>query len=336
MNSTVAVESRGEALLADDGRVWLYFDVNNAGAEAARFTHLSSQVSVLNAHHEPFRLDYNGLSRVLIINGMGVALGDSVIGLSALHWLRRTYPHLQITLWRSFTTPDYVEALYGLADPAIRVERLPQPFGRFAEFDAVIDLAEFVFRPAFDRLPMVDFFLESLGIDPASVERKDKANHWLMQQFRPWPAPRHDEPYVLFCPVSSAELRCIPAEMHAPMIDALWERYRLPVVGFSPIAHPRFQDASSQSRHLPDFLQLIGNAAHVVSTDSAAIHLAAGLDKETTAYFVSIRPELRTRDYPRCRSIHLDREGVLDGLHTSDSPRHLAYARECWQAALAA
>ena len=64
MNSTVAVESRGEALLADDGRVWLYFDVNNAGADAARFMHLSSQVSVLNAHHEPFRLDYNGLSRV--------------------------------------------------------------------------------------------------------------------------------------------------------------------------------------------------------------------------------------------------------------------------------
>ena len=325
----------GEALVRDDGKVWIPYDRARAGVAEAEFRRLSSCAEVHNADRQAFRLDDAPVRRLLIINGMGIALGDSVIGLGALTWLRKKNPQLEITLWRSFTAPDYVESLYALADEALRVERLPQPLNRLREFDAVIDLADFMRRPAFDAMPTIDFFFDSLGIDPANIDSRHKRNRWLAEQMPPGAEPGSGEAYALFCPYSSASLRSIPEHLHLPMIDAIWRKYGLPVLGFSPARHPHYQNVAERSRQLTDFIRLIRHAALVVTADSAAVHIAAGFDRETVAYFVSIRPALRTRDYPRCRSIHLDADLILDGLHEASSAEQLSCALALWEAAVA-
>ena len=325
----------GEALVRDDGKVWIPYDRAGAGVPEAEFRRLSSCVEVHNADRKAFRLDDAPVRRLLIINGMGIALGDSVIGLSALTWLRRKHPQAEITLWRSFTAPAYVESLYALADETFRVERLPQPLSRLREFDAVIDLADFMRRPAFDAMPTIDFFFDSLGIDPANIDSLHKRNLWLAEQMPPGAEPDSGNAYALFCPYSSARLRSIPEHLHEAMIDAIWRKYRRPVLGFSPARHPHYRNVADRSRHLPDFIRLIRHAALVVTADSAAVHIAAGFDRETVAYFVSIRPALRTRDYPRCRSIHLDADLVLDGLHEASSAEQISRALALWEAAVA-
>ena len=57
----------------------------------------------------------------------------------------------------------------------------------------------------------------------------------------------------------------------------------------------------------------IKGASVVVGTDSAAIHIAAGFDVPTLAFFVSIDPQLRTRDYPACRVVDA-RTPLADGV----------------------
>lgn len=320
-----------QALLDREDKVWLPYDKSRMNRPDRDFRPLSASTVVNNAHLRRFRLDYGGVRRLLIINGMGVALGDSLIGISVLMWLLRRHPALRMTLWRSSTAPAYVEEAYQNLSPRLQVEYLPRPLSHAAEFDTVIDLSDFMFRPDFDRMSMIDFFVESLGIDAAAIPASEKANGWIATA---WSCPVPAEPYVLFCPRSSASLRSIPEACHAAMIERLWRRSGLPVKGFSSARHPAFQDCTAASATLGDFARLIGGARHVVSTDSAAVHLAAGFAIPTTAFFISIPSRMRVRDYPACTGIDLEPGGPLAGLHASNNPDLLRHAHALWGRAI--
>jgi hypothetical protein len=43
-----------------------------------------------------------------------------------------------------------------------------------------------------------------------------------------------------------------------------------------------------------------------MTSDTAAVHIAAGFKVPTTAFFSSIEPELRVRDYENCAAIDLE------------------------------
>ncbi|MCB6184569.1 hypothetical protein LIN78_13565 [Leeia sp. TBRC 13508] len=317
-----------QALLDRRDQVWLPYDRVAAKQQASEFRLLSTSVKINNAHLQRFRLDYSKIHNLLIINGMGITLGDSIIGMSVLMWLLDTYPHLHITLWRSSFTPSYVEALYINRSNRLHIKHLPCPANRISDFDASIDLSDFMFRPDFDNLAMIDFFLESLGLDPFMMPVSEKANTWLSRAFS---FNNHEVPYVLFCPRSCAKLRSIPEAFHFEIIDQIWKKYGIPIKGFSNAKHPQFTDLSNDSRTLNDYAKHISNATCVITTDSASVHLAAGFHIPTIAYFVSIKAVKRTRDYPMCSSINLDQLNMLDGLHTTDDPDLLNYACSLWE-----
>lgn len=319
----------GEALVHTTGTLWIPFDKARLRMPDAPFSALSAHLVTHHGERHPVQIDHAAVSRLLIINGMGVTLGDSIIGLTALKCLLQRHPHLAITLWRSCATPPFVEAIYRGADPRIHVESLPRPVADMQAFDAVIDLSDFAYRPSFDTTPMVDFFLQNLGLDPQAVSPDEKTNHWLRDTH---PIGEAETPYVLFCPQSSARLRTIPPDLHAPCIARLSREFGLPVWGFSQARVPGFVDVTARSTTLEAFIALIAGATHVVSTDSAALHLAAGFARPTTGLFISIAPELRSRDYPCCTSIHLDPAGRLAGLHETDDPALLQYAQGRWEA----
>jgi hypothetical protein len=117
---------------------------------------------------------------VHVINGMGVALGDSVIGLSALAALRDAHPRLRFTLYRPARAPRYVEALYALAaDVVAPSHALPYRADALPAHEPRIDIGNHLYWPAFARLPMIDFFLDALGADAAAVPAAAKRNRWL-------------------------------------------------------------------------------------------------------------------------------------------------------------
>jgi ADP-heptose:LPS heptosyltransferase len=261
---------------------------------------------------------------------MGVALGDSIIGLGVIAWVKSHLPRLALHLYRSRHAPPFVERLYALAKGLIeRVHRLPCPLASLPRH--AIDLSDFMYHPEFNTLPMVDFFLHGLGFAPDAMPAAEKANRWLAKLALP-PLPREwrKRPYALFCDRASTALRSIPGK-HARVLAALVaHRYRIPVVGFHPLRLSGYHDVGALAPRTEHFLSWVRGASVLVSTDTAAVHAAAGFDVPTLGFFASIDPRLRTRDYPSCTAIDL-RTPPADGLHHSDHPSVLRAASGAWR-----
>ncbi|KWZ41307.1 ADP-heptose--LPS heptosyltransferase [Burkholderia savannae] len=326
-------------LLSPDGRLVAPYDLECTGADARGYAGAASRIGLLHAASRPFALDYATLSTVHVINGMGVALGDSVIGLTALAAIRARHPHVRIVLYRPAHAPAYVDALYRLAADAIApIRTLPWPAAALPESDTRIDLGNHLYWPAFATQPMIDFFLASLGVPPESIAADAKRNHWLARLTLPEPPPEwRGRRYALFCPQASTPLRSIPPARRAALVDRLARIYRLPVLGFEPIDHPDYVDVSVHSGDTAHFIGWVAQASVVMCADTSAVHIAAGFDVPTLACFSSIAPELRVRDYPFCTAIGLDVPEMLRNRHKSDAVDDIAlvdaaYRRIDWDA----
>ncbi|VUD56098.1 unnamed protein product [Burkholderia pseudomallei] len=167
-------------LLSPDGRLVAPYDLERPGADARGHVGAAARAGLLHAASGPFTLDYATLSTVHVINGMGVALGDSVVGLTALAAIKARHPHVHFVLYRPAHAPAYVDALYRLAADAIApIRALPWPAAELPARDTRIDLGNHLYWPAFAARPMIDFFLASLGVPPESIPADAKCNRWL-------------------------------------------------------------------------------------------------------------------------------------------------------------
>jgi hypothetical protein len=329
-----ALTHRG-SLLSPDGRIIAPYDLEQEERHMDGCAALASHAGILNAAVRPFELAYAKVSTVHVINGMGVTLGDSIIGLTALHAIKRAHPQVRFVLYRPARAPRYVEDLYALADGFIADCRsLPWSLAQLPDDETRIDVGNHLFWPGFASLPMIDFFLSALGTDPACVPGRDKANRWLAAlHLPPLPSEWRDRPYLLFCPTSSTPVRSVPGSMHAALVERLIERFDLPVLGFGPVDHPGYVDVRAHSPDTAHFLAWIRHAQYVVASDTAAVHIAAGFDVPTTAFFTTIAPALRVRDYPVCEPIALDVPALRDIQASSRAPDLAvieAAFRRCW------
>lgn len=131
-------------------------EVSNSPAEGYRALGLSN--GICNAALAEFNPDYAVGSRVHVINGMGVTLGDSVIGLTALVAIKTRFPHVSFTIYRPAHAPGYVERLYELAAPLLgSVVDLPVKLDAIPYNELRIDLGNHLSWPKFASLPMIDF-----------------------------------------------------------------------------------------------------------------------------------------------------------------------------------
>jgi hypothetical protein len=294
---------------------------------------LAGYPHVFNAAHARFTLPARDAGTIHVVNAMGVVLGDSLIGLSVLHWLRSAHPRLEFVLYRPATSPDYVEHLYRLAAGMVgTVRHLPWPIDAIPAGEPIVDIGNIAYWPRFSTEPMIDVFCEAMGVDPARIPASAKSNRWLAELALPaLPDAWRERPYVLFSPAASTPVRRIPRAWWHAWVDRLWEAYGLPVLGFVDMDHPHFVDVRSLTPDTSSFLMWIKHARAMVSADSAAVHAAAGFDVPTTAIFTTIEPRLRVRDYLRCQAVHLDID-ELRGLHSSELAQHIALVEQAWQA----
>jgi hypothetical protein len=298
------------SLLSARGEIVAPYDLEVSGEAVAGF----SPLPVHHAAHAPFNADFANISRVHLINAFGVTLGDSIIGLTALFALKRLHPHLAFTIYRPARAPRYVQRLYELASPLSGdVVELPVPLASLPGDALKIDIGNHLYWPRFAWMPMIDFFLWAMGVNPGDVPAHDKQNRWLREL--PLPAVSSD-PYVFLCATASTPVRSIPEPVRAKIVERMWDAFGLPVLGSGPVDHPRYVDISPQSPDTADFFAWVRHARHLVTSDTAALHVAAGFDVPATAIFTTIAARLRARDYPHCVPIELGLPH-LQGVHAS-------------------
>ncbi|WP_338638796.1 ADP-heptose--LPS heptosyltransferase [Burkholderia pyrrocinia] len=320
-------------LLAPDGTLVAPYDIEHGDARAVGHVPAAAALGLLHAAHQPFRLDYDGVRHVHVINGMGVTLGDSVIGLTALAALRAAHAGLRFTVYRPARAPRYVDALYALAADIVAPSRaLPCAVDALPADAPCIDVGNHLYWPAFARLPMIDFFLDALGVDPAAVPAAAKRNRWLARLPLPALPAAWQRPYVLFCPSASTAVRSVPPALRAAFVERLAQRYGLPVAGFGPVAHPAYTDVSGNATDTARFIAWVKGARMLFAPDTASLHLADGFDVPTLACFTTIGPALRVRDYPHCVAVELDVPAELRGLHRSERPDDLAAIEAAYRA----
>ncbi|AET89893.1 MULTISPECIES: glycosyltransferase family 9 protein [Caballeronia] len=319
------------SLLSSSGEIVAPYDLEVSHADASGFSALPE--GIRNMGIEPFEADYAHASRVHLVNAFGVTLGDSIIGLSALAAIRRRHPHLAFTVYRPARAPRYVQRLYELARGLCDLVDLPVPLASLPADELRIDIGNQLFWPRFASMPMIDFFLWAMGVAPGSIAAEDKRNRWLADV----PLPSiSSEPCALFCPDASTPVRSIPASARARIVARLADETGLPVAGFGAVDHPRYRDIAPLCANTDDFLAWIRHARYVVTADTAALHVAAGFDVPTTAFFSTIAASMRARDYANCVAVEMD-VPHLQGMHASARPADLdalerAYRDYDWRA----
>jgi hypothetical protein len=266
------------------------------------------------------------LGLTTILNGFGISLGDGIIGLQALYAARavgavtgevvlaRTEPPAKPLVPQLYTfARDFAEAVPMAAAPST---------GR------LIDIRDFAFDPIFARLPMIDFFLTRLGLWPDSVPATLKRNVWLAERAAPLPPPPLPAGYVLVCPKASIPLRDMPPAVHAALLARLAARAAGSVVTQGPASAGAM--AAPACTTLQELCALVAGARLVISTDTAMVHLADAFAVPCLAVLTTHRPELRIRDYPLCRPVHLPIAGLPENIEFVRSEADLVAARAAW------
>lgn len=320
LDATSALTHAG-SLLSAANEIVAPYDLEVSGALAEGYRPLLSVEQIRNSSARPFVQDYSRVARVHVLNGMGVTLGDSVIGLTAITAIKRCYPQLSFVIYRPRLAPLHVSEFYELAAPLIgTLVNLPVKLESLPPDEFQIDLGNHLFWPNFSSMPMIDFFLWALGVNPEDFDARDKSNQWLNNL--PIPTLHVDvrpREYSLFCPTASTPIRSMPSSFRVHAVDALWNKYRLPILGFGRVEHPKYRDISDLCKTTAAFIAWIKNARALLATDTAAIHIAAGFSIPTLGLFTTIASRLRVRDYPACVAIDLPARGI-QGVHASGRP----------------
>lgn len=284
-----------------------------------------SRSDILNHSDKQFRKDYEKEKHINIINGLGVTLGDSIVGIGVLDCIKKINSNIKISVIRPESCHTYVEEAYTIAKNLINhIEYMPYDITKLSQDAVNIDIGNQLYWEDFNEMEMHDFFLKNLGIDYMKIPSKWKRNHWL-QQAIPRDINRESD-YAIFCPNASTSLRTIPKKHHYQIIDNLNKTLKLPIVGFSSVYHPKFKDVTDQCKSTSDFIQMIANSSYVYTCDSSALHISSGYDIPTTCIFTAIRPELRSRYYKHCTSIYIG-DALTENLHESECPAIIQHVR---------
>jgi hypothetical protein len=330
LDDVSALTIAGSLLSADDEVVAPY-DLEVSDSPATGYRALGLSHGICNAALAPFTADYSKVSHLHVINGMGVTLGDSIIGITALLAIKADFPHISFTIYRPRQTPIYVKQLYELAAPLLgRIVDLPVKLGAPTQGELRIDIGNHLFWPKFAELPMIDFFIDATGLAPQSIPAERKRNHWLKDLSLPALQATSGE-YVLLCPTASTPVRSIPVSQRARLAEALWQRFGLPVAGFGAIDHAHYTDLTPRSPNTTDFIAWIRGTRYLLTPDTAALHIAAGFDIPTTAFFTTIAPGSRVRDYPHCHCVDLP-VPQLKGIHASNQSSDLELIERAYMA----
>lgn len=221
-----------------------------------------------------------------------------------------------------------------------RLLPLPLTMDKLLEANYVIDFSEPIHNSNFNRQHPTDYYLDFLGIKSNGMI--SKLPYLCQNEIEPSPviqslkALKDDyrgRPLILIQWQASVQMRTFPPEKLAALTNTFKEFTYI-------IAHHHAQtektdqaiqeesinaiNISNEMKNLTDFIDAVGFADGVISTDSSAYHVASAFDKPSLVLFGSIGSNLRACYYPRVVSLDANYSGETCkspcGLHKGACP----------------
>lgn len=241
---------------------------------------LTPQLQALQARH-PGRQHL----RLLIHNGFGSNLGDTLMGLTAFRavWpvLKAHFPEVTVDVLLGWPPRDAVARLILQCEGVEQVLQQGPSLQALSRYQALIDTSGLITLPRYGSMPVVDWYLWWMGLDPARVDVVDKRNRIALDpddmalvaaHLRPLGGPR-----ILLNPMASEALRRVPLAAVQALAQALLASDpALHVVFDQPLAfeHPRALHLSHLIDSPARLAALVAQVDGVVTPDTFVQHLA--------------------------------------------------------------
>ena len=296
--------------------------------------------------------------KVMIFNGMGTGLGDGIVGLRALNIfynkLKQKYKKVGISLGHTVVVGDKAhQDLYSQESIVQQLFYMPIPVKDILEYDLLVDNSAMVIRDNFGTQHMIDFYLETLAIDPKTIANDEKRVYIKNSDLSArnfdialkTARLKPEDKLILLHTASSAPIRSIPRELIKKIIKTLLDADKNYVV----ITHENLSDIKDtidsylgqrKNRHVnlnhkngsfSDYAYLISQMDGVVTTDTSSYHIADGFSVPTVVLFQTIDPAKRIKYYPFCEALPIDKTLKLENVHVTTIQEHLDYMGTCWR-----
>ncbi|MEY3219363.1 MAG: hypothetical protein RIT27_720 [Pseudomonadota bacterium] len=285
--------------------------------------------------------------KIAVMNGFGSAMGDSIMGLTALRTfyqiLSEQFEQLQLDVFLRFDAVDRLKLVYQQFNLIDHIAGMPVNVSTLLKYNAIIDFSGIISR--YDQWAsnwaMIDFYLAKFGVDPAKIPPLHKRNILEInkeadQSLIPTLVNlRTKGKLLLFHPQTSSPTRSIPPEYHARFLNYLIEKTQYFIISITPISfeNERFQDISTLSKSFHELCCIVAHCDAILCSDTVIYHIADAFNIPTVALFSSIDPPLRIRYYPTVIGILLAgaKESPYYRKHRMEKDLPVETVQKLWQ-----
>jgi FkbM family methyltransferase len=290
----------------------------DAAAQEATAPVLVAQLQRLRAAH-PARQHF----RLLLINAFGSNLGDNLIGLTAfrqlLGVLREHLPAVSVDVLLGWHPDDRLVRLFRDIDGIDQVRTQGFTLAELMQYQGLFDTSRLICLPRYGQMPMADWYLWWLGLDPAGIAPQAKRNavaipeadrQWVAQHLPPANGPR-----ILLNPKASVALRSMPEDALRRLVDALladWPQAQIILVQPLALAHGRVSHLDEVINTIDRLAALVAAVDGLIGVDTYTAHLADATATPAVTVFSSIHPDSFPY-YPLAHGVCLPHAAQLPG-----------------------
>lgn len=271
---------------------------------------LVGQLQALRAAH-PGRQHF----RLLLVNAFGANLGDNLIGLTAfghvLAVLRTHLPQFSVDVLLGWHLDDRLARLFRGADGIDAVLSQGPTLAELSRYQAVFDTSTLIKLPRYGQMPLVDWLLWWLGLDPLAVPAGGKRNAIAVAEearaFVDARLPATAGPRIVVNPKASTRLRSMPDPATRRLVQhllAAWPQAQVVLTQPLAMEHPRLLDLSADITDADRLAALVAQGDGLIGVDTYTQHLADATSTPAVTLYTSVSPGLYPY-YPLVESLLL-------------------------------
>lgn len=291
--------------------------------------------------------------RLALINGVGTMLGDTLVGSTALEIASRVLTEagvgkVDIHAIQAWNTRPGTGDILARCPAVAHVQGHSITLDKLRAFDAYWDFSLLLKMEGYNTRPLLDFYLNQFGIDPAGINPAVKrpvlrlptaviaeAKTLLDQR-------RAGRKLLLIQGAASTPLRSMPDFFLAGLIEKVLAETDACILLTQPLPEGLSDRAAERVVHLEDwcrdstdrYLALVVSADQIVSIDSVAIHAAMAAGLSGVVIFTTLPPALRLAYAPQLVGMLIpDAENLKTwGQHKTDDrwPEQLVEYNQAW------
>ncbi|MGZ5050779.1 MAG: glycosyltransferase family 9 protein [Methylobacter sp.] len=259
--------------------------------------------------HEPIKL--------ALINGVGTMLGDTLVGSTAVEIAARQLTAaigpIEIHAYAAWNCRPGVENILARSPAISYVQGSSISLDKLCSYDAYWDFSALLRMEGYNTLPLIDFYLKNLGIDPNSIDAAEKLpalrllNAVVTEAKSLLTEKSKGRKIVLIQGQASTPIRSMPDAFLARLINDVLTQTDACVLltqplpeGLSDTQHERLIHFENWCKPSVDhYLASVAMANAIISVDSLAIHAASAVRMPGIVIFTTLPPELRLTYAPQ-------------------------------------